>query len=241
MKINKFVIILIILSLYSGFVFSQSGRVSFEKQNKDSRYYSFSFGMGANYGNNSSLVSFIGSELPFYNTLSINDVLSNFSAGFEAFAGAEFQIKKSLSLKVEYSYFSKSINSNARPEYQNYDFTYISHQPYLTAFYIIPQEYSYIKFGFGAGFLHSIFTEKVSSSEVSYTSNGIGLKLNGILDIQISKNLAGYIEGYIDKTFQGDLKDDSGNLVINSRGDRVNVNLNRLGVGVRLGAEIFFF
>ena len=239
MQITKITFIIIFITLLSEFAFSQNGKISFEQQNKNSKYYSFSFGMGAEYSNNPSLVSFVGYELPFYNTLSQNDKLSDYSAGFEAFAGAEFQLKKNISIKAEYSYFSKSINLTSLPQYQNYDFTYVNHQPYITVFYIIPQEYSYLKFGFGAGFLHTIFTEKVYSAENQYTSNGIGFKVNGILDIQISKNLAGYIEGYIDKTFQSDMKDDSGNYLLSQVGDRVNAS--SLGLGVRIGAEIFIF
>ena len=239
MKINKFIIILVLISLYSGFVFPQTKKVSFSQQNKNSKYISFSFGMGVNYGDNSSLVNFVGYELPFYNTLSPADKLSNFSAGFEGFAGVEFQIKKSYSIKVEYSYFSKSISLTSLAQYQNYEFNYVSHQPFITAFYIIPQEYSYIKLGFGAGFIHSIFTTKIYNAGIDYSSNGIGLKLNAILDVQISKNLAGYIEGYINKSFQGNLKDDSGNLLISRNGD--NVNLNIFGLGMRLGAEFIIF
>lgn len=236
MRIIKIICLIILFAANSNNLFSQNGKISFEQQNTKSKYYSFSFGMGACYCENSSLVSFIGYELPFYNNLTPEEKLSDFSAGFEIFGGAEFQIKKSFSIKAEYSYFSKSINL---PQYPDYDFTYISHQPYLTVFYIIPQEYSFIKLGAGAGFLHSTFTKKSFRTETKYTSNGFGLKLNAILDIQISRNLAGYIEGYIDKTFQGNLKDDSGNDLLSRSSDRVN--LNTFGFGVRLGAEIFIF
>ena len=117
--------------------------------------------------------------------------------------GAEYQLSKNFSLKGEYSYFTKSYNS---VNYPDYDFTYGNHQPYLTLYYLIPQEYSFVKFGAGVGYLSSSFTRKHTQYESDYTSTGFALRLDLAVDLQMSKVLAGYIAGYINQTFQSDLK-----------------------------------
>ena len=217
--------------------FSQDKKaISFEKQNKKGKYLAFSFGGGLNYCDNKSLKTYIEYELPFYNNLSENDRLSSFYTGFEIFAGAEYQLSKNFSLKGEYSYFTKSYNSVS---YSDYDFTYGNHQPYLTLYYLIPQENSFVKFGAGVGYLSSSLTRKAYSIESDYTSTGFALRLDLAVDLQMSKVLAGYIAGYVNQTFQSDLKDGNGNLLLNRSGG--TVNLNSLGFGIRLGVELFFF
>jgi hypothetical protein len=234
---NKIRFVIILMFIFnSSFLFAQKENISFEKQNKISNYISFSAGMGLEYCNNPSLKKYIEYELPFYNNLYQNQKLTDFYTGFEFFGGAEFQLKKNFSLKADYSYFTKSYNVSLYPDY---DFTYINHQPYITAFYVIPQEYSFFKIGIGAGFLYSVFTKKAYSSEISYTSTGVGLNLDAVLDFQISKSVAGYIQGYINKTFQGNLKDNNGTELKN-RNNEV-VDLSSLGVGIRLGVEVFIF
>ncbi|HEY5125010.1 MAG TPA: hypothetical protein VIK14_14855 [Ignavibacteria bacterium] len=237
MKFLYFLLISCFLFLSVNFSFAQKNdNISFEQQNKKNRYISFSFGGGANYGENKSLKTYIEYELPFYNNLSQQDKLSQFATGFELFGGAEFQLSRNLSLKGEYSYFIKSYNA---PTYPNYDFSYYNHQPSVTLYYLIPQQYSFVKLGAGAGYLISGFTKKAFSSESSYKSTGFAFKLDAVLDIQMGNGFAGYIAGYINKTFQGDLKDSDGNLLKNRNNE--NVDLSSLGLGIRLGFEIFLF
>ncbi len=234
-KVFRFLMIFLFVAV--NISFSQDNKtVSFEKQNKKGKYLAFSFGGGANYCDNKSLKTYIEYELPFYNNLSENEKLSSFYTGFEIFGGAEYQVATNFSLKGEYSYFTKSYNS---VKYPDYDFTYGNHQPYLTLYYLIPQEYSFVKIGAGAGYLSSSFTQKTYNYESNYKSTGFALRLDAAVDIQMSKVLAGYIAGYINQTFQSDLKDSNGNLLLNRSGG--TVNLNSLGFGVRLGVELFFF
>ena len=213
-----------------------SNRVSFQQQNKKSKYFSLSFGMGISYCDNKSLIDFAELQIPNYNTISQTERFSKFSTGLEFFGGIERQLSKNVSLKADYSYFIKSVNI---PRFPNYDYSYFSHQPFLTIFYIIPQEYSFIKFGAGAGYIISELRVKEYSLEKSYTSGGLGLKLEGILNAQISKNVAGYFSTFITKSFQSDLKDES-NTVLNNRNNE-KVNLSSFGLGLRIGLEVFIF
>jgi hypothetical protein len=211
-------------------------RVSFMVQNKNHLYTSFSFGMGVDYSNNPSLKKYIQYTIPNYSTFSPQDQLSDFTAGLEFFAGVEKQIARNFSLKAEYSYFIKSYNVAIAP---NYDFSYKNHQPFLIANYIFPNEYFYIKAGAGIGYILSDLTVKQFGGETNYTSTGIGLKLEGVLNAQISRNVAGYLSGFITNSILQNLKDKSGNELISSSGDRVN--LSSFGVGLRLGVEVYIF
>jgi hypothetical protein len=240
MKYQKVFILLIFSLLLSvNTLFAQKdSTLSFRYQSKTARYYSFSVGMGLNYCDNKSLKTFVEYELPFYNNVSVNQKISSFFVGIEFFGGAELQLSKKLALKGSYSYFSKTMNSSL-PQYQNYNFTYYSHQPYLTLYYLIPQEYSFIKVGTGVGFLTSKFTNYYYGTMTDYSSIGLGFKIEGVLNMQISKSFTGYLGCYINKTFQSDLKDSGGNLLLNRNNE--TVNLNSFGLGVRLGVEFYFF
>lgn len=217
--------------------FADSTHVSFQSLNKGKKYISVSFGMGALYCNNTSLKNFIQYELPNYGQLTREQQLSEFNTGLDFFGGVEKQVSRDFSVKAEYSYFIKSYNLNL---YSNYDFSYSNHQPGLSVFYIIPQEYSYIKIGAGASYIYSNFNLKEFGLDKSYSSGGIGLKTEIILNAQIGKSFAGYISGYVSKTFLQNLKDNSGNELL-ANVTREGVNLSSIGAGIRLGVEIFFF
>ncbi len=219
--------------------YAEDSTRAFQRQNKKNSYMSVAFGMGVSYGNNPSLITFIGYELPNYNNLYDKDKLSEFSTGIEFFFSAERQLKKNFSLKADYSFFLKSNNINSYP---NADFTYQSHQILLVASYIIPMEYAFIKFGFGAGPLFSNFTSKPQGVERKYYSTGLGTKLDATVNLQISRSVGGYINGYIFKSFQPDLKDSNGAVLLNNSGKPDGtVNLSSFSVGLRLGVEIFIF
>ena len=237
LKNLKYILLIIVLFSISFDANADSTNVSFAKQNFKHKYISFSFGMGANYGNNTSLKNFIEKELPTYSTLTENDKLSDFFTGLDFFAGAEKQISKNFSVKVEYSYFLKSYNVKAIP---NYDFTYTNHNPILSLFYVFPQDYSFIKFDIGSGYVLSKLNVQENGIEKSYTSTGFSLKTELILNAQISKNFAGYISGTIAKTILSDLKDSNENL-LKTNGTKETINLSSLGFGIRLGVEIFIF
>jgi len=192
--------------------------------------------MGVGYSNNPSLKKYIQYIIPDYSSLSPSDQLSDFSSSLEFFAGVEKQVSKKFSLKAEYSYFIKSYNVSARP---NFDFTYRNHQPYLITNYIIPYEYFYIKLGAGVGYIISDLTVKQYVGEIDYTSTGVGLKLESVVNAQVSKSVAVYLSGFIINTIMQDLKDKSGLELITSSNDKIN--LSSFGAGLRLGVEIYFF
>jgi hypothetical protein len=237
-KILKIIFLALISFVISlNLSYADSTHVSFQSLNKKKNYTSFSFGMGALYSNNPSLKKFIQNKIPLYNTLGPNDQLSEFYTGIDFFGGLEKQITKNFSIKGEYSYFVKSYNVNYFPQY---NFSYSNHQPYLMFYYIIPQEYSYIKLGAGTGYILSKLTVKEFGAENSYTSGGVGFQAEAILNAQIGKSFAGYLSVYFVNTILPGLKDSNGKELLNNVTGET-VNLSSFGAGIRFGVEIFIF
>ena len=235
MRAKLFLILGIVL--FSAGAYSQNKKpVSFKVLNKDNSFISFSLGMGANYGNNPSLIEFMEGDIDFYETALPDQQFSTFDVGLEFFSGIELQLAKNVSIKGQYSFLTKSYNLSQFP---NYDYSYINHQPYVIINYIIPDDHSFIKLGGGVGYIISDFTAKRFGSENKYSSNGVGLMGEALLNLQISSNVGGYISGYMFKTFMGDLEAPTGALLLNDNGG--TVNLSSFGVGLRLGMEIFIF
>lgn len=210
---------------------------SFGEQGKNKRYTSFALGMGAAYGNNSSLNTFIGYELPNYNTLSDNQKIKDFRTAFEFFGNVERQVSKNLAMKLDYSYL---IKSNRVTSYPNNTFDYNNHQIVLTLNYIIPGDYHFFKVGAGAGPVFSSL-ESVSyiTNSGTFTSTGLMAKAEGTFSIQMGKNLAGYINGYVGNVFAGNLKGGDGKELKNAAGE--NVNISSFMIGLRLGVEFYIF
>ena len=117
---------LVILFLFTGTSFAQDGgNVSFAKRNKSKYYTSFALGMGAAYGNNKSLNTFIGYELPGYNNVADSRKLKEFKTGFEFFGNVERQVASKIAVKLDYSFFLKS---NKVDDYPNQSFDYTNRQ-----------------------------------------------------------------------------------------------------------------
>lgn len=233
-------VLIIILSLLLNTVYSQDKEkvIPFEKQNKNTKYKSFSGGMRLSYGNNPSLLRYVQYELPDYYRVPESQQISDFNVGYEFFGGFEYQITKNFSLKADYSYFVKSVNSSA-PQYSMYDFTYYDHNILLTGFYLIPGEYFYLKFGAGAGLVLSKLSAQTFGLESEYNSTGLNLKLEGVLNTQISNSLATYFGIFLSNTFNATLKKSDDSKLLNRTGDEVN--LNSFNLGLSLGFEYFIF
>lgn len=223
--------------IYSNSFAQEKGPIPFGKQGKNKMYTSFALGMGAAYGNNTSLNTFISYELPDYNTLTENQKLKDFRTAFEFFGNAERQVLKNLAVKLDYSYLLKSTNLETYP---NNSYDYNNHQIVLTLNYIIPDDYYFIKFGAGAGPVFSTLDSKSYINNIGeYTSTGVMVKAESTFSLQMGKNIAGYLNGYIGNVFAGTLKDSNGKELKNVVGE--TVNLSSFMLGLRLGIEFYIF
>lgn len=229
--------VIALFALLSVSAYGQTNKpTSFRVLNKGNDFISFSFGMGANYSTNSSLITYMEGDIDFYNTLNPDDRFSSLEGGLEFFSGIEYQLSRNFSIKGQYSFLTKSFSI---AQFPNYEYSYINHQPYLLLNYIIPDEHSFIKLGAGGGYIITNFSAKRFGAEAKYHSSGFGLMGEGVVNLQISSNVGGYISGYLFKTITGDLENDNGTKLVNNQGE--NVNVSSFGVGLRLGMEIFIF
>ena len=232
------VILIAFLFLFANISFSQDGgTLSFAKQNKGKHYTSFAFGMGAAYGNNPSLTTYIEYELSGYNNVPDSRKLKDLRTGFEFFGNVERQVAKNIAVKLDYGYFIKSSKVD---DYPNSYFDYNNHQIYLGANYLIPGDYHFIKIGLGAGPVFSTLDSKAFTvNDGTYTSTGILAKAEGTFSLQMGGSLAGYLSGYVGNVFNGTLKRDDGKELKNSAGE--TVNLSSFMLGVRIGIEFYIF
>ncbi|MBN1634286.1 MAG: hypothetical protein JW917_08995 [Ignavibacteria bacterium] len=232
-------LIIIILFFFTlNTVFPQEKVTSFKKQNQNTKYKSFSGGMRLSYGNNPSLLRFVQYELPDYFRVPESQQIPDFEVGYEFFAGFEYQVAKNFSLKADYSYFVKSMNSSAS-QYSMYDFTYNCHNILLTGYYLIPGEHFYLKFGAGSGMVLSNLSTQTFGLISNYNSAGLITKLESVLNTQISNSLAAYFGVFLSGTFNGTLKKSDGSKLSNRTGEEVN--LNSFMLGLSLGFEYFIF
>jgi len=234
----KYLMILTVFFISLNSAVSQENIISFGKQNKNTKYKSVSGGMRLSYGNNPSFLKFVQYELPDYFRVPESQQISNFEVGYEFFGGFEYQLAKNFSLKADYSYYIKSLNSTA-PQYSAYDFTYYNHNILLTGYYLIPGDYFYLKFGAGTGLILSSLSTQTFGLTGKYNSTGINTKLEGVLNTQISNSIAAYFSVFLSGSFNGSLKNSDGSLLKSRPGEEVNLNSFNAGLG--LGFEYFIF
>lgn len=237
-KVIQFLIIVIFCFFTVETISAQEKIISFEKQNKGAKYKSISGGMRLSYGSNPSLLRFIQYELPDYFRVPESLQIPDFNVGYEFFGGFEYQLAKKFSLKADYSYFIKSVNSTAS-QYSMYDFTYNSHNILLTGYYLIPGEHFYLKFGAGTGLILSKLSTQMYGLLADYNSTGLKVKIESVLNTQISNSLAAYFGVFLSNTFNGAMEKSDGSKLLNRTGEEVN--LNSFGFGLSLGFEYFMF
>ena len=225
---------ILIFILNTATSYSQT-KVSLEQMNVGKKYVDYSFGMGVTYSNNTSLVNFVNKDFPNFDPSSTTSNIKTMDVGVEFFGSAEFQLSQNWALRAEYSYFTKTISL---PTGTFYSYGYNSHVPLLNLSYISRSDYIFFKFGVGGGYTYSTFTKSVSNIDSKYNASGFIIKPEITASLQLSKKVAGYISGFTDLRFSGDLKNDSGDLKTVS-GE--TVNLNSQGVGLRLGLSIYVF
>ena len=222
-KILLSVILALIMINYSGFAQDTVKTYKFDKYR-----LSIYAGMGLEY-----------TATPSYNNYTraqifggAHDSVSSISPGLEVFGGLEYELSKTFSLRLDYSYFFKS------KTYYNplaYDYFYFIHQPYLVGSYILAGNGYKIKIGAGIGYHFGQFqTGLTGQSSINYNSSGLAIKGEGVFSVKISRKMETYISGFVFGQFMSSLKDSNGTVLKNNLTGS-DVNLSGYGIGVRLG------
>ncbi|MGH2574595.1 MAG: hypothetical protein ACRDFC_02730 [Ignavibacteria bacterium] len=220
--------LILIFSFHSGF----SQHIADETKLK--KRISLSLGMGISLINTPEFSEYLKNEIPY----SDKDSIKAFSIGLEFFGGLEYPVSKSFSIKLDYSYFIKSITY--RYSFFTYDFFYFIHQPYMMGFYVTGGKHYRFKIGAGAGYQFAQLERTLDpNTEMVYKSNGPGVRGEIIYDAILSKRLSSYISGFVFGNFPGKLKDSGGNVLISPNTGK-EVNLSGFGIGLRLGLTYNF-
>lgn len=190
--------------------------------------------MGISMSTAPSLIDYIRNDVPFSN----KDSVKSFGVGLEFFGALEYDIAKNYSIKLDYSYFIKSLSYNY--SYYNYDYFYSIHQPYLTGSYVLRGSTYKFKFGAAIGYHAAQLKKDIGAgSDLVYYASGLGYRGEIVFTAQLSNRLGSYISGFINGSSLGTLKNNSSASLINSQTGQ-EVNLSGFGTGLRLGLSFYF-
>ncbi len=191
--------------------------------------FSISAGMGLSIQNNSSFTNFLRQEIPY----ATSDSIKSFNTGIEFFGGIEYSVSKKFAVKLDYSYFIRSVSYIYT--YNNFNYNINIHQPYLFGFYLIHKKSFDLKFGLGAGYHFGTVEQQLNqNSSVIYKSGGVSIRGEAMFAPYLSKNLQANLSGFIVGSFFNPLKDSNGNYLY-STNSTMQVNLGGFGVGARIG------
>lgn len=188
--------------------------------------------MGIDYGTTPDFTDYLKDQIPYSN----KDSIKSFHAGIEFFGGLEYDIARNLSIKLDYSYFLRSVNYSY--SFFVFDYTIAQHQPYAMLNYVIKSDFYRFKIGLGAGYHLQNLDNKVNqTTTLSYKSNGVGVRGEVVFSNKFSNKFWGYLGAFLFGNFYGKLKDENGN-VLKPANSNSEASLSGYGVGARLGFSI---
>lgn len=218
--------ILFIIAVLTGIV-AVSARAQ-ERPSKKKQLSVYS-GMGIDYGITPVFNDYLVSEIPY----STGDSIKTFKAGIEFFGGFEYELTKTVSAKLDYSYFVRSLTYYYSPAVFDYSIT--GHQPYVFVNYVKKFPNFNLKFGAGIGYHFQQVDNKVNNTNtLTYKSSGPSLRIEAVFSPKLSDNFYGYLSGFAFGNFYGKLKDSGGN-PLKARNSNVEADVSGYGVGARLG------
>lgn len=192
-----------------------------------------SISMGLDYKYISSYREYIN-----YNFPPSGGQLSSFTTAVNFSGEVDRLMSKKFMLGVEYSLMIDSYTtSNSLGGV--YDISYSFHRPSVIAYYLIAGEGYKFKFGGGLGLRLVSLDEQRYSQTTNYKATGAGVILKAEGNTLLSDNLYALIGVDLRYDIPGEIKSSNGQKLINlSTGDAVN--MNSLGVGIKLGITYSF-
>lgn len=221
-----------ILTIISMLLIISGSAVYAQKQQAKKKQISLYAGMGIDYGSTPVFNDYLVAEIPY----STGDSIKSFNSGIEFFGGFEYELSKTISARLDYSYFVRSLTYYYSPAV--FDYTITGHQPYLFADYMLKYPNFEFKIGAGIGYHFQQLDNKVSNSTtLTYRSSGPSIRGEIVFSPKLSNNLSGYLSGFVFGNFYGNLKDDNGNSLKAPNSD-IEADLSGYGVGARIGVII---
>ncbi len=189
---------------------------------------SFAAGMGISLQDNSSFVSYLRNEIPYATA----DSIKGFTTAIEFFGGVEYGLTKSFALKLDYSYYLRSVDYVYT--YNEFKYDIVIHQPYLMGYYMIQRRAFDLKFGIGVGYHIGTVTQQLYPGTATYKANGFSFRGEAVFAPYMTKKLQAYLSGFIVASSFQSLKDSNGNYLTSTNSTQ-QVNLSSFGVGARIG------
>jgi len=189
-------------------------------------------GMGVALADAPALVSFL-------NTLADpSQQVQDFGTVVEFFGGIDGPIAHEWSGGAEYNYLFKSytLPTGGTGTYTTF---YDVKMPTLTVHYVKSGVGYFLKFGGGIGY-HTGTVEQKSdfyNTDTSYTTHGVGIKVDGIGQTAFDEHLYGYVAAEMRWEVFGDLKDSRGDLLQNHG---QTATLSMFVVGLAFGLTYYF-
>ncbi len=189
-------------------------------------------GMGISYFNNSKLTDYINGNFAVG-----GDGLSSFNPQIDFYIEAAFDVSESYQLAIEYDFalwsFTNSVFSIGQ-----YEFSMLNHKPSLIGYYVLRGEGYNFKFGAGAGPRISSVTEKLSPTEIDYSSTGVGAVAKAVGNTLLGGNFHANIVVEIRYDAPGEPEDNGAKIVNNSLHE--SVSANSFSIGLKLGVTYIF-
>lgn len=185
--------------------------------------------MGIDYGATPDFTNYLRNQIPYSN----QDSIGYLHAGIEFFGGVERDISENISVKVDYSYFTRSVNYTY--SFFVFDYTITGHQPFIFVNYLFRANQYRLKLGLGAGYHFQMLDNKINlTTTETYRSNGPAIRIEGTLSNRFTDKFWGYLSLSLFRNLYGKLKDENGN-VLKPVNSNIEASLNGYGVGARLG------
>jgi opacity protein-like surface antigen len=106
--------ILLIITVLLGIIISS---VNAQKQPVKKKQISLYAGMGLDYGITPEFNDYLVAEIPY----STSDSIKSFNAGIEFFGGLEYEFSSTISAKLDYSYYIRSMSYSYSPAVFDYN------------------------------------------------------------------------------------------------------------------------
>lgn len=225
--------IIILLLLFPGFIFSQ-------KNQRDSLFvnestFNISAGMGLKVISVKDVVDYVNYYIP-YN----QDEYKSIATAPDFYVNTEYRFSEKYGIKLEYSYILKTYNLENTKDIllYNISITYNIHSLSTLVDYIIREKGYLFKFGIGPSIYYSNFFQKtpMSRNEERFKSYGYGLKSDIYGHTQFGTNMYMSLGLIFQLGLISDLKNEEGQYLSSNK----RVSMSFISTGICLGMAYYF-
>ncbi|MCL5267219.1 MAG: hypothetical protein M1469_03835 [Bacteroidetes bacterium] len=209
----------------------------FSFRNAAAQPFSATAGLGLEYFNSPSLSKYLNFAAPGAMPL------GSYQSAIQFVAVGEYFISRDWAIALEYGYITKTVSTGSTLGSQQIDFSY--YLPTIMLRRVVAGEGYYIQFGGGVGYHFGGLntTTPYSDQTANYSCQGLGFKVDAILDTQLGEKLYARVDAEARADFTGPLKLGSANSLtyIDYNTEQPHsVDMSFGGVGITFGIVYYF-